>query len=647
MIGMEQIAESPKATPPECAHVGVALFINPQSDSLEFKRHLAHLTSETQLDWWSRRFRTRSRLPLYIIIHGEREMRALKQLDIHGATTVDGDYQSATVALAKLANQEGLEHIVLSTIATALGPVSEVDEVAFRHVTGDFHLTRVIGLPAGVGLWVFSRELLEALSKLPFSWLPSHPGLACQKLLAMRSEGILGGLPVELTVQNIDSRASCNVDRYELPVSVSLNTVDEIQIAREVLSVESDPEAMDGLLQWKKVEIRQKAKSFGLDCRKLAQYTGLRRPRILYVSNSAAYSGAEESLCLLARKIDPARFELFAVTGTQGRLHRELEDVGATVMSFTDGFKTPTIENFIRVRDLFRKLKPDLVHSNGVDGLPFLWHAIDQGVPFIQHVRNGDVTPFRPYIEGADAIIAVSSYVRTRVRAYIVDPARIHVVHDEVDCEKFYPGVHDKRMTRLKYNVRPDAQVVTMIARFVPGKRHDLLLKAFERVKSQIHSAQLLLNGEVHIADRYYDKLREQIENHIFRQDIIQVPFMEDIREVHAMSDVLVLCGEQEGLGRCVVEAMAMGVPVVVTDTGGAPEVVEHNRTGLIATAASPEAIAGAIVAVLTDSQLVQRLTAAARAKATKDLTADSSASAVMDIYDKVLGRSEETERAR
>jgi glycosyltransferase involved in cell wall biosynthesis len=588
------------------------------------------------IEWWARRFQSSTSLPRYIIVHGASEKRALEKMALHGAEIVDGRYGSTTDSLSRLATERRLNHVVLSTIACALGPLSGLDQMVACHIENGYNFTKVSGLPTGVGFWIFSRQLLDGLAKLPFSWLPLHPGLACQKLLALRAENLISELPVRIVVQTLGSEHG--LIQSEMPPSVSLNTLEDIQIAREVLSVQSNPEGIDALLQWKAVQIRKKAEYLGLDRPSLSNGGIKHRPRILYASNAAAYSGAEESLCQLVRKIDSKRFELYAITGTRGRLHRELEKAGARVISFTDGFETPTIENFLRIRDLIKELKPDVVHANGIDGSPLLWHAIDNQIPFIQHVRNGDVAPFRQYLEAASGIIAVSNYVRERIRVFAVDANRIHVIHDEVDPSKFRPGVYDKRAMRGKYGIKAGAKAVTMIARYVSSKRHDLLLQAFERVKSCIPSAQLVLNGEVHHGDRYYDVIRERIQNHLYHADIIQIPFVEDIREIHALSDLVVLCGEQEGLGRCLIEAMAMGVPVVATASGGAPEVVEHNRTGVVVTAGDAEALAAGIIALIRDPAFAQRVSAAARVKVEQDLTAEISASRVMGIYERVLG---------
>ncbi len=98
-----------------------------------------------------------------------------------------------------------------------------------------------------------------------------------------------------------------------MPVAVRLNSQDEVETANEVLRLNDEPKGLEALLLWKRVQIRDNAERlaslhFGSPVSSAFE-TSSDRPRVLYVSNASAYSGAEESLCQLVRKVDPNRFE--------------------------------------------------------------------------------------------------------------------------------------------------------------------------------------------------------------------------------------------------------------------------------------------------------------------------------------------------
>jgi glycosyltransferase involved in cell wall biosynthesis len=620
--------------------IAVALFLSPQSASLDWQQHTARIGSETLIEWWYRRMRRIAGLSTYIIVHSDAQRRSLLDLDLEGAEVVTTTFSSSTRALADLTLREGLDHVALVSLATAFGPIEFVDEMVTKHSALDNDLTRTIGLPAGVAPWVFSRRLLERLSLLSGPGVPSHPALAYKRLRTATSEAaskLLGD--VRETV--IDAAARFGAAPQEMPVAVTLNSQDEVGIANEVLRLNDEPKGLEALLLWKRVQIRDNVERlaslhFGSSVSSaLAAHS--RRPRVLYVSNASAYSGAEESLRQLVRKVDPNRFEKVAVVGMPSRFERELESAGARTLTLGDGFFDPTIRNFIAVKNLIDQLKPDVVHLNGSDGLPFLWNAVEKKIPVVLHVRNGALLPFREYAEAATALIAVSRFLRDEVLRYAVESDRVHVVYDEADTEYFRPGVCDKNAARTKFGLAADSKVIVMVARFAQNKRHDLMLDAFQQVREQVPEARLVLKGEVYGEDAYYDRIRKRIEELNSDNSILHIPFVDDIREIHAAADVLVLCSDREGLGRCVVEAMCMGIPPVVTDTGGSHEIVEDGVSGFVVPGGDVSALAQAIVRVLKDPDLARSLGREARRSAERDLSAEVSASRVMDIYDSVL----------
>ncbi|HET8782191.1 MAG TPA: glycosyltransferase family 4 protein [Pyrinomonadaceae bacterium] len=620
--------------------IPVALFLSPQSASLDWQQHTARIGSDTLIEWWYRRMRRVSGLSTYIIVHSDAQRRSLSDLDLDGAEIVTTTFSSSTRALADLTVREGLDHIALVSLATAFGPVEFVDEMVSTHSASDNDLTRTSGLPAGVAPWVFSRRLLERLSLLSGPGIPSHPALAYKRLRAATSKAaskLLG----DVRETTIDAAARYGAAPQEMPVGVMLNSQDEVDIANEVLRLNEDPKGLEALLLWKRVQIRDNAEllaslHFGSPVTSAFAATS-GRPRVLYVSNASAYSGAEESLCQLVRKVDPNRFEKHAVVGMPSRFERELESAGARTLTLGDGFFDPTIRNFIAVKNLIEELKPDVVHLNGSDGLPFLWNAVEKKIPIVLHVRNGALLPFKEYAEAATALIAVSRFLRDDVLRYAVESDRVHVVYDEADTEYFRSGVCDKNAARKKFGIADEAKVIVMVARFAQNKRHDLMLDAFQQVREQVPEARLVLKGEVYGEDAYYDRIRKRIDELNSDNSILHIPFVDDIREIHAAADVLVLCSDREGLGRCVVEAMCMGIPPVVTDTGGSHEIVEDGVSGFVVPGGNTSALAQRIIRVLKDPELARSLGKEARRSAERDLSAEISASKVMDIYDCVL----------
>jgi glycosyltransferase involved in cell wall biosynthesis len=162
-------------------------------------------------------------------------------------------------------------------------------------------------------------------------------------------------------------------------------------------------------------------------------------------------------------------------------------------------------------------------------------------------------------------------------------------------------------------------------------KRHDLLIEAAARAIQSADSLRVVLVG------RFGEpSLRRQIIQHAagrgLSDQIIWLPFQEDIRPVEAAADVLVLCSDYEPLGTCVLEAMSMEKPVIVSDSGGICEVVEDTVSGLVVEAGNADALAQALVRLAIDHEWATALGRRARMQILEGFTLRHHATQVAEI---------------
>jgi glycosyltransferase involved in cell wall biosynthesis len=141
--------------------------------------------------------------------------------------------------------------------------------------------------------------------------------------------------------------------------------------------------------------------------------------------------------------------------------------------------------------------------------------------------------------------------------------------------------------------------VVLCIARLVPDKDHETLLKAFGIVARQCPKAELLIVGNGELRGR----LQRMAEGGPAAGRIRFLSGCSDVQWLLHRSSLLALSSRREGLPNVVLEAMACGLPVVATAVGGLPEVVEHGRTGLLVPPGDPSALAAAMAYLLQDQE--------------------------------------------
>ena len=156
-----------------------------------------------------------------------------------------------------------------------------------------------------------------------------------------------------------------------------------------------------------------------------------------------------------------------------------------------------------------------------------------------------------------------------------------------------------------------------MVARVSRWKRHDLALSAFEILAArdpQIHI--IFIGGEDPLEPEWWDYLQRKSESSQFSDRIHWQGYTEDVRPWYKISSVLVLPSENEPFGRVLVEAMACGIPIVAARDGGVPEIVRHEKDGLLVSPGDADEIAFAVQKILSDDKLMIRFSQSARRRA-------------------------------
>jgi len=192
----------------------------------------------------------------------------------------------------------------------------------------------------------------------------------------------------------------------------------------------------------------------------------------------------------------------------------------------------------------------------------------------------------------------------------LAPPNRVVLVWNGVDLERFSEPVRQEDLDafRQRLGVRGDP-VIGAIARLSPVKGLDHLIRAVPGLMQRFPNIQLLLVGDGPAKD---DLVRLAYQLGIADRVAI-CPSVEDTRLPLALMQVFVAPSLEEGFGLATVEAMAVGVPVVVSRVGGLSQVVEHGLSGWVVPPADPEAIRLAVEHLLSDSQLRQNIAQAAR----------------------------------
>jgi len=179
-----------------------------------------------------------------------------------------------------------------------------------------------------------------------------------------------------------------------------------------------------------------------------------------------------------------------------------------------------------------------------------------------------------------------------------VKPEKVTVVYNGIDLERFAGRKRARRQP-----------TIGIVARLSGFKGHDLLIHAMKIVVKKYPDVRLLIIGD----GPQKRNLKRLVSRLKLKKHIEFVGFVNDVQNYLDQMNVFVLPSQAEGLPFSIIEAMAKGLPVVATRTGGVPELVLDRQTGLILDEATPAEIAKAILKVLGDRKRAAQMGAAGR----------------------------------
>ena len=236
------------------------------------------------------------------------------------------------------------------------------------------------------------------------------------------------------------------------------------------------------------------------------------------------------------------------------------------------------------------------------------------------------------YRWGVDRYIAITQAVKSVMVADGIPSDQIDIIHSSTDLSRF-EGIERQPGLRTELGIPEDALLVGNVAALVGHKGQAFLLDAAAQVLKQCPKAFFLILGEGELRS----DLEAQAES-LGISDRIRMPgFRSDVPQCMAELDVFCMSSWGEGMGSVVLEAMAMRRPIVVTDAGGLVEVITNQKDGLVVPARDADALAKAMVQLLTHSSLAHRLAEAARQTVETRFSKESMVEHTLALYKRLL----------
>ena len=201
-------------------------------------------------------------------------------------------------------------------------------------------------------------------------------------------------------------------------------------------------------------------------------------------------------------------------------------------------------------------------------------------------------------------IITLTEQGRKEHLSYGVGTAgSLEVIHSGVKLEAFLQANDESRSVKQELDLPRHARVAGMVGWLTPIKGPNYLVEAWHMVERDLSDAALLMVGDGPLRGELEELVRRNGSN----GSVVFTGMREDIPRLMATMDVVVLPSVNEGMGKVLVEAMALGKPLVATHVGGIPDLVKDGVNGYLVPPRDPAALARAITDLLSDPEKGRR----------------------------------------
>jgi glycosyltransferase involved in cell wall biosynthesis len=367
---------------------------------------------------------------------------------------------------------------------------------------------------------------------------------------------------------------------------------------------------------------------------------GPERVRVVQVLATGTNGGAQEHVFNLVSRLDRTFYDVSIVSLSAGSAVRKLQRAGFDVTvidSADDAIATATLAAHLA------DVRADVIHNHmyraeivGTKAAIALGEAGHRRPWVISTVHSSRVRSLEDQAElrrlgpQIDHLIVVSKAIDRKVQDEGRGGTPRSLIYNGVDLER-YSHQEPCCTLREEYAMGDDAAIVGVVGRLELEKGHPTLLEAWPSVLDRVPNAYLLIVGEGSRLDALHSIARDLgVERHV-----IFTGRRDDIPAVTAAFDVAVLPSYREAQGLSILEAMAMSRPVVASNVGGIPEMIDSGRNGLLVPPQDPAALAGAITRLLLDHPFADMLGRAGHDTVHDRFCIQLMVNAVQELYDK------------
>ncbi len=355
----------------------------------------------------------------------------------------------------------------------------------------------------------------------------------------------------------------------------------------------------------------------------------------LLVDLETEWRGGQNQALLLLKGLRERghRAELVAVEGSA--LAERAQELGVRVHTARSWLQRWRARRAVRYA--LEETQISVVHANEAHAATAVWLArAHRRAPVVISRRVGYPLSRSAFAQAryraARRIIANSQWVAEQAVASGAARENVSVVHEGVEIPAL-PGPEVRRTARERWGIGGNEPLLGCVGVLLADKGQEWLIRALAALRAEFPDARLLLAG-----DGPCRPMLEQLTRELgLGEAVIFAGFVKDVQIVYAALDVFLLPSFFEALNNSLLAAMSYERPAVVFAKGALPEIIEHEKSGLLVSGPNVEEIRGAAARLLGDQGYARKLGQAARERVMERFSADRMVEGTLRVYEEVL----------
>jgi glycosyltransferase involved in cell wall biosynthesis len=357
------------------------------------------------------------------------------------------------------------------------------------------------------------------------------------------------------------------------------------------------------------------------------------------MSSETGWRGGEQQLAYLLQDLSGQNVKSILAVKRESRLEKFAQErkIPCYPVRFSHSFD---LKSALKIHSICKHEQIDLIHlhTSKAQGVGVVSTLYGNRVPMVLSRRvaflpgSNFFTRWKYNHPQIKKILCVSDKITQIMQRYVTDASRCVTVYSGIDLKKFSTVAPDRQFLIGEFNLDPARKIIVAVGAIDKSKDHFTFVETIEKLVRAGHPVQGLLVGDGPLAAA----VKTQVQERQLGAYVKFAGYRKDVGKIMLSADIFLMTSREEGLGTSLLDAFLARIPVVATDAGGIPEIVIHERTGLLAPVGNSDKLSGNVARLLGDRLLRESLVEQAYAFV-QNFSKEETTARTLRVYKEVL----------